>query len=58
MIAAISGAHTIGTAKLENSKYKGTWTVNPDVFDNDYYKQLILRGWAPDWAVNGNPKKN
>lgn len=60
LTAAIMGAHTIGSAKVENSGYKGTWSApgNEGVFDNDYYKQLLIRGWGPDLAVNGNTGRN
>ena len=34
LAAAIMGVHTIGSAKLENSGYRGSWTVNNGVFDN------------------------
>lgn len=49
MTAAISGAHTIGQAKKENSGFDGTWSDGPnqDKFNNDYYRSLILKGWAP-----------
>jgi hypothetical protein len=56
--AAISGAHTIGKANLENSGYNGTWTTNPAVFDNSYYLRIIDQGWIPQWSVNGNTGKN
>jgi hypothetical protein len=56
--AAISGAHTIGKANLENSGYNGTWTTNPAVFDNAYYLRIIDQGWIPQWNINGNQGKN
>jgi len=60
MIAAINGAHTLGSAKVENSGYKGFWSdpVNSGVFNNDYMRNIVAHGWGPDRAVNGNPKKN
>ena len=38
--AAILGAHTIGSAKVKNSGYKGSWSGkgSEGVFDNDYYR--------------------
>jgi len=47
--AAISGAHTLGGAKPGNSGFDGIWsdTANQGIFNNDYYKSLILKGWAP-----------
>lgn len=60
MTAAISGAHTIGSAKPENSGYDGTWSdkANQGVFNNDYYHALVLHGWGPEKSVGGNPDKN
>jgi hypothetical protein len=49
LTAALTGAHTIGQAHKENSGFQGTWSdsKNQGVFNNDYYKSLILKGWAP-----------
>ena len=60
MTAAISGAHTVGSTKLENSGYQGFWsdTENSGIFNNDYYHSLILKGWMPKTAINGNSAKN
>lgn len=60
MTAAISGAHTIGSAKLNNSGYSGFWSdeKSQGFFNNDYYKSVLATGWAPDLAVNGDPGKN
>lgn len=57
-ITAIMGAHTLGSAKLDNSGYKGAWSKTPGTFDNDYYRQMLLRGWGPDLAVGGNEGRN
>lgn len=58
--AAIMGAHTLGSAKVENSGYKGSWSGegSEGVFDNDYYKQMLTRGWGPDLAVDGVEDRN
>lgn len=58
--AAIMGAHTLGSAKPENSGYEGSWSSKESegVFDNDYFRQLLTRGWGPDLAVGGNEGKN
>ena len=58
--AAINGAHTIGSAKPENSGYEGFWSdpVNSGVFNNDYYHKVLFRGWMPENSVNGDPNKN
>lgn len=57
-IAAILGPHTLGSAKRENSGYEGVWSSSDGVFDNDYYRQMLTRGWGPDLAVGGNPERN
>ena len=59
-LAAISGAHTIGHAKPENSGYDGFWgdPANQGVFNNDYFRNIMTNGWGPQRAVNGNPEKN
>lgn len=56
--AAILGAHTLGSAKKDNSGYKGAWSETPGSFDNDYYKQMLTRGWGPLLAVEGNEERN
>jgi hypothetical protein len=60
LTAAISGAHTVGSAKLENSGYEGAWSSAGQMgkFNNDYFKRLIVASWAPELAVNGNTAKN
>lgn len=60
LTAAISGAHTIGSAKPENSGYNGFWSdpENSGIFNNDYYKSALYKGWGPELAVGGNPGKN
>jgi len=58
MFAAILGAHTLGSAKVENSGYEGFWSDSPGEFNNDYYRQMITRGWGPDRAVNGDVERN
>lgn len=49
LTAAISGAHTIGQAKRENSGFDGIWSdpANQDKFNNDYFRSLVLKGWGP-----------
>lgn len=60
MVASILGAHTLGSAKPENSGYDGFWSdaANSGIFNNNYYKSLLAKGWSPDYAVGGNPEKN
>lgn len=58
--AALMGVHTLGRAKIENSGYDGWWSdaENSRRFNNDYYVSLLLKGWGPEAAVDGNPNKN
>lgn len=58
--SAIMGAHTIGSAKIENSGYQGSWSEPSQmaVFDNTYYKNILIKGWGPQLAVGGNVNKN
>lgn len=58
--AAIMGAHTIGRARPENSGYDGSWSSKESegVFDNDYYKQILTRGWGPELNVGGRTDNN
>merc|ERR1719446_349349 len=60
LTAAIMGAHTLGSAKVENSGYRGSWSGegSEGVFDNDYYRQMLTRGWGPERAVNGDENRN
>lgn len=39
---ALMGSRTLGFAKAEKSGFQGRWTQNPHVFDNTYYKELLL----------------
>jgi len=45
---AISGVHTLGKASKENSGYSGHWSdaKNQGIFNNDYYRSLLLKGWG------------
>lgn len=40
-IVALNGCHTIGFAHEDRSGIKGRWTMNPYVFDNTYYKEVL-----------------
>lgn len=39
---AIMGAHTLGFANDNNKSKTGRWTMNPYVFDNTYFKEVLL----------------
>lgn len=60
LASAIAGAHTLGSASIHNSGYNGAWSEPQDqgVFNNGYYKSLLLKGWGPELGVDGNPGKN
>ncbi|KAL3718848.1 hypothetical protein ACJRO7_003887 [Eucalyptus globulus] len=40
-IVALSGGHTLGRCHKERSGFEGTWTANPLIFDNSYFKELL-----------------
>ena len=56
------GCHSIGGAKMETSGYEGKWTQNPYVFDNSYYKELMLGDKSKhmktesDWELVNNDR--
>ena len=39
---ALMGNYTIGFANDENKTRNGRWTMNPYVFDNSYFKEVLL----------------
>ena len=41
-LVALMGSHTIGFANMENSGSHNRWTQNPHVFDNTYFKEVLL----------------
>lgn len=41
-IAAIMGCHALGKANPDTCGLKGRWTMNPYVFDNEYYKNILM----------------
>jgi|TARA_B110000285_G_scaffold151316_1_gene168904 hypothetical protein len=60
MTAAISGAHTLGSASIANSGYDGWWASaeQAGIFNNDYYHGILMKGWGVEKAVDGNSAKN
>ena len=60
LTAAISGAHTLGSARISTSGFDGFWSDSDQQgkFNNDYYRSLLVKGWAPEFDVNGVPGKN
>lgn len=53
MTAAISGTHTLGSAKVKNSGYDGWWSdiENQGLFNNDYYRSMLVKGWTQELRV-------
>ena len=49
------GAHTIGSMNTLQSGHTEGWTTaeNQSVFDNSYYKALIMNGWGPKYNRAG-----
>ena len=39
---ALMGCHTLGFAHEDRSGFKGRWTMNPHVFDNTYFQEVLL----------------
>ena len=60
LTAAISGAHTLGSASIANSGYDGFWSSAEEAgkFNNGYYKSILFKGWYQELAVGGNVGKN
>jgi hypothetical protein len=58
--AAISGGHTVGSASIEYSGYDGWWgsAVQGGIFNNDYFKSILLKGWYQEKSVDGDSSKN
>ena len=60
LTAAISGAHTLGSAHLNYSGYNGYWSdvTNQGIFNNNYYQSLVNKGWYPSLSVGGKSSNN
>jgi L-ascorbate peroxidase len=41
-VVALMGSHTIGFARMDRTGFQGRWTQNPHIFDNDYFKEVLL----------------
>jgi hypothetical protein len=39
---ALLGSYTLGFASDDNKGKKGRWTINPYVFDNTYFYEVLL----------------
>mmetsp|Transcript_23982 Transcript_23982/g.51305 ORF Transcript_23982/g.51305 Transcript_23982/m.51305 type:complete len:263 (+) Transcript_23982:183-971(+) len=51
-IAALSGAHTVGSCHGDRSGLVGSWCEDDRKFDNSYFKDLLGKSWEP---VEGCP---
>jgi len=53
--AALMGVHTLGGAHLDRSGFDGFWSdrSNSLKFNNDYYKSMVQKGWAPERTSAG-----
>jgi len=58
--AALMGVHTLGRARVSNSGYSGWWSSPQQsrLFNNDYYKSMVFKGWKPHQRICGNRNKN
>ncbi|KAL3763098.1 hypothetical protein ACHAW5_006567 [Stephanodiscus triporus] len=55
---ALLGAHTIGRGHEMFSGHYGTWSQNDfeaQIFDNQYYRELVGRAWSPRPISNDPP---
>ena len=52
--AALMGVHTIGRTNPDNSGFSGWWSdgANQQIFNNDYYRSIMLKGWTPKDGTN------
>ena len=59
-VAAISGAHTLGRAHPEYSGFDGFWASEGQqgIFNNNYYRNIITKGWGPEFDMGGVPGRN
>jgi len=58
--AALSGAHTLGRARASQSGYEGWWSgpAESRKFNNQYFKNMVTRGWIARKDMFGNVAKN
>jgi len=54
--AALMGVHTLGRARENNSGFSGWWSdaENNRLFNNNYFKSLINKGWMTEQRQSGN----
>ena len=59
-VAAISGAHTLGRAHAEFSGFDGHWSGAGEqgIFNNNYYRSILTKGWAPEFDMGGVSGRN
>jgi len=50
----LMGAHCVGGARPENSRYDGIWTDTPLLWSNKFYKFLIEKTYVKEPLVGSN----
>ncbi len=53
-IVALMGAHTLGRADPDASGYDGAWVNRADVFDNQFFSDIINRPWRRQTNAAGD----
>ena len=53
---AIMGSYTIGFANEDNKTRNGRWSMNPYVFDNSYYQELLLESQSKYLATQADQR--
>lgn len=41
-VVALMGQYTLGFARMDRTGFQSRWTQNPHVFDNEYFKEVLL----------------
>ncbi|CAO3628842.1 unnamed protein product [Cunninghamella blakesleeana] len=62
-IVALTGCHALGRLHPDRSGFDGTWSEQPTVFSNEFFKVIAERKWEKknlpngsfQWADKGNP---
>mmetsp|Transcript_58701 Transcript_58701/g.154630 ORF Transcript_58701/g.154630 Transcript_58701/m.154630 type:complete len:404 (-) Transcript_58701:174-1385(-) len=52
-IVALSGAHSVGGCHSERTGFQGSWTEQPLVFNNAYFKDLLSKKWTKETLPSG-----
>lgn len=49
----MSGAHSLGRCRKDQSGFEGQWDNTPQTLDNAYYQSMIGTIWRAKLASNG-----